>query len=145
MSIFSKVTTAGLSAAVLATAVMTSVATAAPVAPNKAALILKNPNLGGCTASVKVMARVTAKQMGQVAVRLQHKKTGATAALGWVNVINNPNYGKKNALFNGEKYLGKMTFNAPLPAISFDEKYRVIASGPGKIKYGAWTRLVNKC
>ena len=118
---------------------------ASPVAPKKAALIFNNPNLGGCAASVKVSARVTAKQMGQVAVRLQHKNSGVTAFIGWVNVVDNPNYGKPNGLFSQDKYMGKATFNAPLPAVSFDEKYRVIASGPGAVKNGKWVRLVNKC
>lgn len=145
MSKFSKITSATISAAVLASGILTSVAFAAPVTPDKATLLLKNPNLGGCTTSVKVMARVTSKQMGQVAIRIQRKSTGAIAPLGWANVVDNPNYGKPKGLYLGEKYMGKLDFNAPVPAVSFDEQYRVIASGPGAVKYGKWTRVVNKC
>lgn len=144
MSIFSKIGTATVAASLLTVSVLAGAANAAPIAPQKAELLLRNPNPGGCTNVVTVAATVSAKQPGEVALRLERKKTGAVVGLGWLHIGENKNY-KKAGRWQNEKYIGQRKFNAPLPMISFKEQYRVIASGPGKVLYGAWTKLVNKC
>lgn len=141
MSKFSKVAAAVLAVAMLAPSV--NVASAAFVTPKKAAMLINNPNLGGCAAVIKLNARVVAKSKGQVIVRLQRKSDMAIAPLGVVNVVDNPNYGKKKGLYNWEKFMGKANFNYAPPRLK--DKIRTIASGPGKVVYSKWVPFVRKC
>lgn len=142
MKLFKMLSTT-LAVTLLAGSVMSTAAQAALVAPEGAALRLRNHDQGSCPADGTVRVFVTAKQEGTVHVRFQRKSDGAYFGPMVMTVKKNPTYGK-NGVWKNHKYLAKMewhpTFGAPT-----HEKYRVIASGGGKMKTSGWTPLIVKC
>lgn len=139
-----KTVATGLSAVMLAGSVMVSTAMAAPVEPKKVAFAIHNPNLGGCAPSLKISISVAAKAHGQVKVRIERKSDGVMGPWFPVNIVDNPAYGKNNALLSSERYVGKWQVAGAF-GVAAKEQYRVIASGMGKTKKSGWSKLVSKC
>jgi len=134
MPIFSKATSIGVSAAIFATAIMTSVASAATVAPNKVNFGLNNMSPGTCPAKVRLIGKVYSKSAGNVQIRFE-RGDGSTSGPIWVPVVAMPS----------GLYVGKIEhIYAAIPGpLKF--KVRIVASGGGKTKKSKWDTLKIKC
>ncbi len=131
MSKTSKVRSATLAVALLASGILSSAAVAAPVAPKKPTLAVTT---NGCPAQFTLRARIIAKHEGHVLVRFQ-RDDGVTSAPVWVFV---PKRKKAKNLTVYKKML-------PAVPAAVNAKYRVIAMGAGTTAYSNWSELRNGC
>lgn len=139
MSKFTRMAAAALGLAMVASATLTSVASAAPVPPTKVFFALnrvgwKNANKEGCPAKVRLLATVRANTAGHVRIQFE-RGNGWMSAPVWVPVVAQP----------GGKYVAKIENVIPGIATSQNFKARVIAFGAGVTKKSKWDKLKIKC
>ena len=140
MNIFNSIAT-GLGAVIVASTVLATNASAAPV---KSVLRLVNTTQGSCGAG-NGWARVIvmADQAGWVQVAQQRKDGFTPPGTFPVHVKLNPNY-KKSGVWKNYKFIGHRTFN-PTWNNPKKEKWRIIAISGGVSKASSWAPWNVKC